>query len=721
MDPYAPCPCGSGKKVKFCCQAILPEMAKIERLQENNQPRMALQLIEKLLADHEDNGWLQTQRALALLNDQRPADARDGLLPYLRKEPDHPMANALLALAISEIEPYPAFKKVVHRAFLKSSGSEPRLTAMLAGRLAAAMVDAGQEMAARQHMALVLRWGGEEDRQRTLMAMLELDSDTDIPFPLRGPHPLPPYEAPEALQPTIRKVHRLASIGCFSEAADILGKSSEEDAESAELFHTIGLLYAWDGNVEAASEALHKAAKLYADFDTAVEVETVAQLLDRRSQGESIPSRVRRYRSESLSRLLTRMDNEDRLARLPKMENSDQPEAEGPAATYVVLDRPQPPESELNELTLETVPQTLGRITLFDRVEGEGDAVVYVTAIEGERLDTVVSLFEATAGDLATYEPPEEADGEDADIVARYSKDELELASMAFFPPKTPGSLRQRLYQEFVQRSIDQTWMNRAQAALGGKSPQEVIGDDNLKVALAAAVYVFDAFLDRRDYMLDRAQLCERLQLPTPQPMQDEDGKLDLNTLPVIHVQRIDLRALSDENFDRILQRSLVLKHCHHTYQVLIEFLEHRPELVAERPADAQQAYLTLADICRGSLRDEEAMTWLQRGFEFLKSQRGSFETEMMWKLRELTFRLRDASDPGLKDLLLEIWNHYGAKLPALRERLQILVASAGIDPPWDSAIVMPQAVGTNEGAVWTAEQSGSTDEGESKKLWLPD
>ena len=32
IDVYAPCPCGSGKKLKFCCAPIVEDMAKVARL-----------------------------------------------------------------------------------------------------------------------------------------------------------------------------------------------------------------------------------------------------------------------------------------------------------------------------------------------------------------------------------------------------------------------------------------------------------------------------------------------------------------------------------------------------------------------------------------------------------------------------------------------------------------------------------------------------------------
>ena len=52
VDPYAPCPCGSGKKLKFCCTDLIGDIEKIHRMIEGDQPRAALQHVEQTLAKH---------------------------------------------------------------------------------------------------------------------------------------------------------------------------------------------------------------------------------------------------------------------------------------------------------------------------------------------------------------------------------------------------------------------------------------------------------------------------------------------------------------------------------------------------------------------------------------------------------------------------------------------------------------------------------------------
>ena len=122
LDPYALCPCGSGKKLKFCCQDIVAEMEKVERLQENNQPRMALQLLDKMEKSHPGNAWIATNRGLALIHDNRPEEAKTSLAGFLRNSPKHPLANALFGLASLNADGYPECRKAVHRAFLRAFG-----------------------------------------------------------------------------------------------------------------------------------------------------------------------------------------------------------------------------------------------------------------------------------------------------------------------------------------------------------------------------------------------------------------------------------------------------------------------------------------------------------------------------------------------------------------------------------------------------------------------
>lgn len=719
MDPYAPCPCGSGKKVKFCCQAILPEMAKIERLQENNQPHMALQLIDKLLKDHPENGWLVTQRALALFNDNAYEEARDSLVPFLRTNPEHPLANALLALSVVQSnENFEKSKKVVHRAFLKSMAAEPQLVAILAGRLVSEYLKNDCMMAARQHMAMVLRLGADSERQATFRAMIEFDADAEIPYPLRGGHPLPNYQPQGELEAQLKKAQRLYVHGCFSEAADLLEQMTGQDAESAELWHMLGLMRAWDGDESRAAVALHHGAKLYQDFDQAVELETLAQLLEQKLPENSIPVLIKTFQTESLSKLLTRLDNEDRLIRM-----KDPAQLEGASAGFEVIDRPLPVESELGQLTLETVPRVIGKLMLSDKTDVDSPAMLHVIAQEGEPLDATLKIVLDASGELISPAPASAeadldeaaADSETGMVAFHRCKDLIALIQTPYLPPETPNQIIRDLQEKFVFTESRQAWLNHPLLALGGKSPLEAIGDDALRVPLAAAVYVYDAFLDHRNAILDLQSLFEELQLPQPAMIEVTD-ELDLNSLSVMELSRIPVQSLADDLFELLMHRSMVLRQSRLGYQVLREYLLNRPQLVEDNFEEVQQSRGFLGEICMNSFREEEGISWIVQAAE-ASEQSGDFQGTLMWKLREVIYRSRNPEDPRVQELMLELWNRQGAKLPVLRERLQEIAQMMQIDPPWESSVITADSLSVGSGE-WSAGTGNAAGE---KKLWLPD
>ena len=48
IDRYTPCPGGTGKKIKFCCQDLLHELEGVHRMLEGDQRLACLEHVEKL-------------------------------------------------------------------------------------------------------------------------------------------------------------------------------------------------------------------------------------------------------------------------------------------------------------------------------------------------------------------------------------------------------------------------------------------------------------------------------------------------------------------------------------------------------------------------------------------------------------------------------------------------------------------------------------------------
>ena len=65
IDPYSPCPGGTGKKIKFCCSELMGDLEQIERLTEGQQYAAALAEVDRLTQLHPGRACLMANRRLS--------------------------------------------------------------------------------------------------------------------------------------------------------------------------------------------------------------------------------------------------------------------------------------------------------------------------------------------------------------------------------------------------------------------------------------------------------------------------------------------------------------------------------------------------------------------------------------------------------------------------------------------------------------------------------
>lgn len=714
---YQLCPCGSGKKLKFCCLSVADDMNKVIRQLDNGQTKMAVGQMSRIAESHPDMAWPRLLHATVLLQENEPEAAREQLREIIEQSADHLLAVALMAIASVEVDGYAKSRAVVYRAFQKCSSHLPDPISGLAMAIAETMFASGSFISARQHYALAMRLAHDEDKQNIFIKLLQFDSDNSIPYPLRSVHHLEEFSGTDAERKESVKAGRLALMGCFQPAARLFQQLFDAHADSGALAWNVGLCHAWDGNEKAAAEALHTAARLTEDREQAIECETIAQLLDQNISEDSIDTADVYYTVESVSRLLSTLDGKERLVRqkLPPADPSSGHRV--PDAAYQLLDRPEIGEAQVAGLQPADVPNVLGQLLIFNGVgEDASRGSVGLIGLEGAGFDEARSHLEELAGDQLTPDPTMDAEpggGETipADLFPLYWRWSL--------PASVPGMQRRELELQNWKHLLEDVWPESPLQGLGGKTPKEASGQDQLSIPLAAAVYVLDAFCDRSQYVIDVPELFRKLQLPEPARI-EPSSELSLSSFSSMQLHRLPLSELSDDQVSYTLNRALLIHHSGFLYEVLREVLK-RPACVEN--VELPRVYQTLGDLSRDRNQIDEALEWTQKGLEETDPNTAEFEHTLRWKLRELALRLERPDDPELRDLLSHMWNYYGRKLPQLRSRLTEIVVTAGIEPPWDPEDdAVAQAAGggtTSAGGIWTPGQESA---GESKgKLWLPD
>ncbi len=709
LDPYADCPCGSGKKLKFCCHAISSEIQRVAKLQENNQTKMALQTLDGLEQSHPGNLWVTTSRAAILMGERRPSEARAALEPILEEHPDHPFAIALFATASFASVSYEDSKRAVHRAFQKCITSHPDVVNGLAIGIAALMHARRCFMAARQHLAFAMRVATEQEQQDIFLRLLELDSNGEVPFPFRGVHELATIEGTEEITAEALKAEQYSAFGCWDSAARLYVKLAESAPENARIVQNAALCHAWDGNEDAAAEAYHRAAELHTDASAAADCETLAQLLDLSTPDEAIRWIEMRFRVGSVARLLGQLDAAQCCLRLQLPPDGDGPQ---PAAVYELIERDVEETDE--PLSLETLVRSIGQITVFAEDEAsEREAEAIVVAREGD--DAALVRERVTAASEEDLTPLETVDGGDDAVVdslpARYEP----VATHYYFPPDVLPMEKQRVENERWDRFLEEQWPNTSLEELECKTPLEAAGDESLRTKLSAATAVLDAFFDSHRRVLDVDALRERLKLEPASPIVVDEAT-PLNSLSSLEFQRLPVGELNDAQLSYTLNRALLIHHEQFLYAVLREVLK-RPSCMEK--VDLNRVYHTLADLAVARRDREEALEWIEKGCGSASEAEDPFREELNWRMRELVLRLEDHSDPKLPAVLMRLWDYYGKKLPQLRDYLTEVASQQNIEPPWNAAGALGGEATAASAGVWTPDSGGPEPEGD-QKLWLP-
>ena len=539
---------------------------------------------------------------------------------------------------------------------------------------------------------------GVDPEQRPIFVRLaEFDGGREIPYPFRSVYSLDEAggEDPQAV----------AGCGCWGEAAQRYERLAEDDAGNFGLKFNQGLCLAWSGQSLPAAEALVQAAGLTEDTGLAGACHALARLLEMGERDDAVRMIDRRFEIENVSKWLSDLDSSERFVRVDEGDG-----AEGaPEGMYHLVDREVVSAADAESLTLETVPRVAARL-LVQAAADDQSAAMDLVAREGEEIDSAEAALREVGDELAV---PEDGAEETVDLVPQQFE---ALYTTWHFAPKTAESVKRRLHREFVQRFVEDIWPQTPLVALGGATPAAAAGQSDKRAALAGAVAVLEVRCEQNMLVVDVPAIRQAMQLPEPAVLAVESED-QLAMLSTYGLMRINPSDLDNEHLVMLLNRALLVRHNGLLFDVLSEYTG-RDDL--QQGEDYLKSVVTLADLCEVRHDRQAAFEWLARARQAASELEGEFERTLQLEMRELSLRLQDPEDPGLRELLSRLWTVYGSKLPQLREELQALVEAVEIAPPWDV-----DGGNVTASGLWTpgdpvADGGEGEGGGDEKSLWLP-
>ena len=283
-DLYAKCPCGSGKKIKFCCRDIISDIERIERMLRAEQRTAALDKIEKLLTKHPDRPALLGLKAQVYFELKQIDDAKPVIDQLLEVEPDNPTALAMKAALAAIDGDVQLSLQLLHRAMRMSHGLFSQMVYKAYIGICAHLIQIEEVIAAYAHLITLVSITKGKDRASISMLM-NVTSSENLPTIFQGL--VISDKCPDNVM-WKREFEVAIDIyrhGDWSEAASMLDNMTTRILDAPLLLRNLAILQTWT----AQNEKAVKTFRLYSglrglELDEAVEAEACAQVLEPTSE-----------------------------------------------------------------------------------------------------------------------------------------------------------------------------------------------------------------------------------------------------------------------------------------------------------------------------------------------------------------------------------------------------------------------------------------------------
>jgi tetratricopeptide (TPR) repeat protein len=704
VDPYALCPCGSGKKLKFCCSDLVGEIEKIHRMIEGEQPRAALRHVEQTLSNYPGRASLLDLKASLELSLEETDAARKTVEQFVKQHPESPTAHACEALLLAESGNAQGAVRSLQRALTFVERDMPLRVYEAMGAVGGSLLESGHVLAAQAHLWLHAALAPKDDtRSREVLAALHHYSG--LPLLLRDHASLRPAPDDAAWKTEAEQAARLANNGKWQQAIAVIDRLGGQYGAEPVLFYNRALLSGWLADDRTLVAGLHTYAQLNVPIDDAVEAEAIAQLLDPDLKEAPLDSVAQAFDVKDLDALVTRLLSDNRVQAFEMdpalFAKSDQPR---PRHTFVLLDRPMP-ESGV-DLGADDAPRMAGILALYGRQTDRAERLE-LTVDKGPAYDDTIAALKEIAGDALGAMTEER-------VVGAVSPTDQALNWRWQLPRDTPPDVRRRLMDDARRTAIADRWPTLPLPALGGKTAREAAADPALRIPLMAAILILEQGSNSDRDAQAVAGLRRNLGLPQPEPVQPADAPAI--RLPLVRIPRLQIDTLSDDDLVTLYSRA-VMAGAGAATAILAREAVSRPSIAARIPPS--DAYRRLVATERDP---DRALALIDEARAHAKS---AGEATAPWDLAKLELHITSGNPEEAKQALSRIETEHRND-PDVSAALYRLLYETGVIPEAMQADApmyeeTPAAVGAAPepaGRIWTPDSERPP--GAKSALWTP-
>jgi tetratricopeptide (TPR) repeat protein len=666
VDSYAPCPCGSGEKFKWCCQKAEAVAERAERLFETGQLQAALETVDAALRKDPKCALLSIRKAYYLASRDESEPAAETLRQLLRAQPGHPLAHAFLVRLVMGLEGPLAAVEHLQSALSQVSVRPSADLASVARELASLLGEAGLIPAALAHFELAeqLQPPGEQHRGP---APHSLEVNPTVPPWYKHRYVLadPPVTLGDEARRRFAQALGWAGQGLWSSAAAAfeLLAADRTAAPAADL--NAGLCRLWLGDHGAAVAALRRtiapraASPEPAVRAEAVDLEALCQLVAPPGPDDLVemvqwiwPLRDRAGLLEALRSDPTMLGEESAPI--------DPDDPSSPVVDqFAVLDRPRiEPRAGLNHGDL---PRILGRVLV-------GQEIAAVEGYDDGRLDALAERFRAQAGAAIAPAHPR------TKVLTKMSRSHLALGWEWQPLEGLDATERDRLHRDQGASVVRDVWPRSPMPYLRGRTPLQAAAAGDAEIPLRAAVFQLEQSREPWRDAIDFTALRAMLKIG-PEPAPDPET-VDLESLHPARLSLVPAERLSDEGLVELYLRAErygQLDARARASRLLID----RPGVAERGGIPALRLYGGLAAAAADRGRGDEALDWLRRGRQAEPAEARTASAPL-WDMLEI--KTRSAIEPPEQWVpeLVVVLNRYNDN-PTAKEALLLSLLDMGL------------------------------------------
>ena len=684
IDSYSFCPCGSGKKIKFCkCKDSVGELDRVLKMIEGGQLIAALDRLNQILEEYPSAAWALAIRGRLLLDLREYKSLAENAERFVRLQPSNPIALAQKSAGELFNGNVKSATETLLQGLNETGQGVDSFVLDVASVLSLAQAQSRWLLTAQMYALLTMSAQGY-DEQTASSTMEMIHGSPEVNLLMKSP-------------PSMRE--RPADVEWgerYDEAAGLLTNQrmllAEPKLESLDrqfpqqpaILDGLLLCAVWRGDVERQCELFRKLAACESlDFEERARMLAMSALADPEERGLSIPGKELTFEVEDAEQVSLECEAHPRFLHLPAEALQTGEGQVKPRNGYQLVDRDPPTGEDLPPA--EEVPNVIATAFLYGRQTDRAPRVV-VLLTDANKAQVDELLTPLTGGKAPVEEQPN--DEALLDIL------QSDMPFLRFKGTQAAGSDLQR--KVVADRLVERALACRL-PIIDGKSLAEVADDEAYmlqRTAIMRTLENYDALLVFAADSL--TELSKQLNVPV-QPRIPASAEI-INNLENHDLPRVDVHDAAADLAVYLLQRAKQVRCTPAILAAADRLISMEPE--GELKQAKLFAYLSKVPLIPST---EKALAILDEARQWANAN-GQSEAPLL--LAMIPQYLMSGNGEGFQTVMRDLTGKYGND-PSVMGRLQQMLVQFGLINPDGS----PRVPG---GGAAPAEPSGSG-------LWTPD